>query len=80
MHHAEHELHFNDYLDVIRKRKLVVFVFFLVMVFTVTIGSFMMKPVYRATTTLLIDVESPAMLMASDNVSIGAQNFYTYNE
>ncbi|MBL7157874.1 MAG: polysaccharide biosynthesis tyrosine autokinase [Candidatus Omnitrophica bacterium] len=78
--HAEQELHFSDYMNVMRKRRGVVLLFFITTVAVVTIGSLIMKPVYRATATLLIDVESPNVLTSSGMVSLESQNYYTYKE
>ncbi len=53
----EEEVSFKDYLRVILKRKWTVFNFFIILVTIVAIGSFKMKPVYEATTRLLIEKE-----------------------
>ena len=63
--HREKESHLRDYLDILDRRKGVAVLFFVTTVFIVTVGSFIMEPVYRATATLLIDMESPNVLTAS---------------
>lgn len=80
MQQHEPEIHLNDYLRVIKSRKNVVLTFFSVTVLIVTVGSFLMRPVYRATVTLLVDVESPNVLTATDSVALGAPDYYAYKE
>jgi capsular exopolysaccharide synthesis family protein len=80
MEQTEHEVHFSNYLQIIKERKYLVMVFFFVTVFAVTAGSFLMKPVYRATVKLLIDVQSPDVLTATDSVALGSTNYYAYKE
>jgi len=80
MEYQQTGININDYLRVIINRKKVIAVFFTTTFLAVTIGSFIMRPVYRATTTLLIDVENPKVLTASGNVSMGSADFYAYKE
>ncbi|MEB2309911.1 MAG: P-loop NTPase [Candidatus Brocadiaceae bacterium] len=56
-HHIplQQDAHLIDYLNVIRKRKWVVIIFFLTVVATVNVGSFFTTPVYKATTQLIIE-------------------------
>lgn len=72
--------HIKDYIDVIRRRWDVVKIFFITTVLVVTIGSFLMRPVYRATTTLLIDPESPNVLTATGTVEMQSENYLSYKE
>ncbi|NQT32761.1 MAG: polysaccharide biosynthesis tyrosine autokinase [Candidatus Omnitrophica bacterium] len=76
----KHETHLSDYLHIIKSRKGVVITFFFLIVFLVTLGSFLMEPVYRATVTLFVDIESPNVLTATDSVALGTTNYYTYKE
>lgn len=55
----EPEVHLRDYWRVIVKRKWTVLTFFAVIVTTVMISTFLMRPVFTATTTIQIDKESP---------------------
>lgn len=81
MQENEIEVHLNDYLRIIRSRKEIIAVFFFATVFIVTVGSFLMRPVYRATVTLLVDLESPNVLTASDaSMSLGSINYMAYKE
>ncbi|MBN1353595.1 MAG: polysaccharide biosynthesis tyrosine autokinase [Candidatus Omnitrophica bacterium] len=76
----EQELNFKDYISVIRRRRGLILLFFVTTVFVVTVGSFVMPHVYRATVTLLIDSEGPNILTASDGVALESQGYYTYKE
>jgi len=81
MEQSHSEIHLSEYLHVIKNRRQAIAIFFLVTVFVVTAGSFLMRPVYRATVTLLVDLESPNVLAASDALmSLGTTNYYTYKE
>ena len=73
-------LYLKDYIDVLRRRRDVVVLFFITVVLVVTIGSFLMRPVYRATAVLLIDEESPNILTTSGSVTLGSQDYYSYRE
>ena len=76
----DQELNLTDYVNVLRKRQNIVVTFFAALVFIVTVGSFLMEPVYRATTTILIDIESPNVLTTSGMLALESQNYYTYKE
>lgn len=76
----ENEFHIRDYINVLRRRCGISALFFIAVVSTVTIASFIMTPIYRATATLLIDVESPDVLTTSGVVALEAQNYYSYKE
>lgn len=80
MKEYEPEVHISDYLRIIKSRKSIIITFFFVTVFTVTLGSFLTKPVYRATATLLIDLESPNVLTTTGSVALGNINYYAYKE
>ncbi len=76
----EQQVDIKDYAMVIKRHLGVIILFFVTVVCLVTIGSFLMKPVYRATAILLIDVESPDVLTTSGMVSLDSRNYYTYKE
>lgn len=77
----QESIHIKDYIEVLRRRRDVVVAFFATTVLVVTIGSFIMKPVYRASATLLIDLESQNLLATSvSSVEFGSQNYYAYKE
>jgi len=74
------ELHIKDYIDIIRRRRDIFLAFFVTTVLVVALGSFIMRPVYRATATLLIDPESPNVLTTTGMVEIQSQNYLSYKE
>jgi len=80
MEQNQPEIYLSDYLRIIKSRRQLVATFFFVTVFVVTIGSFLMRPVYRATVTLLVDEESPNVLTASGSVALGNPDYYSYKE
>ena len=80
MANLQQDLHLTDYINVLRRRQNIIITFFITVVVVVTAGSFIMRPVYRATATLLIDTESPDILSASGAVMLESQSYYTYKE
>lgn len=74
------ELHLKNYIDVLNRRRDIVVLFFVAMVLAVTIGSFIMNPVYRATVTIFVDPESPNVLTTTGAVELQSQNYYSYRE
>ena len=62
----EDEIHIRDYLQTIMRRKWIVITFFLAVVTTVTLGTFMMKPQYKSTTSIKIDKENANILTFKD--------------
>ena len=80
MQQVEQETHLTDYWRIIKERRNVVIIFFIIVVFTVTIGSFLLKPTYRATVKLLIDVESPHALTTTGSMALGSPNYNAYKE
>ncbi len=74
---AEEEVHLRDYLHVILRRKWIVITFLVALVTTVTIATFMMKPLYKSTVTIKIDKERPDVLTFKDVVTIDTgENYY----
>jgi len=74
------EIHIKDYINVIKNRRIVVILFLATTVAIVTLGSFIMKPVYRATATIFIDKQSPNVLAASGIVALESENYYSYKD
>ncbi len=62
----ERELHLRDYLRVVLRRKWIVIAFFLISVTTILFGTFLMKPVYRASVVIKIDKENPNVVNFKD--------------
>lgn len=76
----QENLHLKEYTDIIKRRRDIVILFFATTVLVVTIGSFLMQPVYRATATLLIDPESPNVLTTTGMVEMQSQDYLAYKE
>ena len=74
------EIHIKDYVDILRRRRDIALIFFATLVLVVTIGSFIMRPVYRATVMLLVDSESPNVLTTTGMVELQSQNYFSYKE
>jgi capsular exopolysaccharide synthesis family protein len=70
----------RDYINILSRNRGIIMMFFVTTVLVVTIGSFMMTPIYRAKTTLMIDVENPNVLTSTGVVEIQSQNYYSYKE
>lgn len=66
----EEEIHLRDYLQVLLRRRWIVLTFFVAIVTTVTIGTFMIRPLYRSTVTIKIDKENPNILAFKDVYSV----------
>ncbi|MBI5198916.1 MAG: polysaccharide biosynthesis tyrosine autokinase [Nitrospirae bacterium] len=64
--HREEEVHLRDYWRVILRRRWTIITFFLVVVTTVTLASFLMRPLYKAKANIQIDKESPNILYFKD--------------
>ncbi|MDP8230591.1 MAG: polysaccharide biosynthesis tyrosine autokinase [Candidatus Gorgyraea atricola] len=73
-------IHMRDYLNIISRRKWLVISFFLITVTLVTVTSFMQKKVYRATATVIVDVEGPSVLAVKDVVKLGETNYFAYRD
>ena len=73
-------IHINDYIAILRNRRWMVVSFFLITVITVTLASFIQKPVYRASATVIVDVESPDILSVRDVVKLGETNYFAYRD
>lgn len=58
----EKQPHLRDYLDVLLKRKRIVIAFFVPVVITVTLVSFIMKPLYQSSVTIQLAEEKPSLL------------------
>ena len=74
------EILLRDYLRIIKKRQWIIITFFLIVVITVTIHSFKMKPVYQATAKVLIEKEEPKVISIEEvlalNLDRKEQDYY----
>ena len=80
MQPIQENTHFSYYVDILRRRSGPAVLFFITTVLAVAIGSFIIEPVYRAKTTLLVDLESPNVLTTSGIVEMQSQNYFSYKE
>jgi succinoglycan biosynthesis transport protein ExoP len=71
---SEKEVHLRDYLRVILKRRSAAIAFFVVVVVTITVGSFAMKPIYRATCRVLIERENPNTVKIEEMLAVDANS------
>lgn len=69
---CKEQLDIRDYFTVIMKRRWIIITFFLVVVFAVTIASFTMTPIYRATVTVIIEKENPNIVSIQEVMSVDA--------
>jgi capsular exopolysaccharide synthesis family protein len=58
----EKEVNLRDYWKVIQKRRWTIIAFFLIVVVTTAVATFTMTPIYRGTTTILINKENPQIV------------------
>ena len=65
----EQERHLRDYIHVLFRRKWTFLIFFLVVVTTVMLRTFLTTPIYRASVTLKIDDDNPAIILFDRNAS-----------
>ena len=56
------EAHVKDYVRILKKRQWVIITFFVIVVVSVTITTFLSDPIYQGTTRILIEKESPNVL------------------
>ncbi|MBU3910988.1 MAG: polysaccharide biosynthesis tyrosine autokinase [Candidatus Omnitrophica bacterium] len=74
------DMHVRDYLYILRRRKWITVTFFLVTVTAVTLATFLQEEVYRATSTVIVDVEGPDVLAVKDVVKLGEINYMAYRD
>ena len=76
------EVNFKDYWRVITRRAWVIICFFVVCTVTVALGTFLMTPLYKAETTILVEGENTNLLRAEESAigSMGHNIFENYLE
>ncbi|MBN2467642.1 MAG: polysaccharide biosynthesis tyrosine autokinase [Deltaproteobacteria bacterium] len=74
----DEEIHLRDYLRVIFKRRWLVAAVFVILVTTVTIHTFLMDPVYRATSQIVIEKKNPNIVNVEEVLGVNAsdQDYY----
>jgi capsular exopolysaccharide synthesis family protein len=73
---VEETSHFWDYWHVIRRRRWTIITSFLVLLVGVTVASFMMRPVYRASATLRIEKDQPRIVKFEEVLKEDSQQDY----
>jgi len=74
------EIHIKDYIAIMWRRKWMLISFFLITITSVTIATFLQKNIYRAASTVIVDVESPDILSVKDVVKLGETNYLAYRD
>ncbi|MEW6417108.1 MAG: polysaccharide biosynthesis tyrosine autokinase [Nitrospirota bacterium] len=74
----EEEVHLRDYLYVLLRRKWIIITFLLVIVTTVTIGTFLKKPTYKSMITMKIEREKPNFVVSEGvvGVDMSEENYF----
>ncbi len=58
----QEEVHLQDYLRILKKRQWVIITFFVIIIVSVTVATFLSSPVYKGTTRILIEKDTPNIL------------------
>lgn len=66
----EEEVHLRDYFSVVMRRKWIVITFFVAVVVTAVLATFLMKPLYKSTATLKIDKENQNVIVFKDSYAV----------
>ncbi|MCP4405517.1 MAG: polysaccharide biosynthesis tyrosine autokinase [bacterium] len=74
----QEDVHLKDYLRIIKKRQWVIITFFVVVVVSVTISSFLQAPVYKATVRVLIEKDTPNVLSFKEVLSLDGADIDYY--
>ena len=78
---SQKDIHLKDYLFILLNRKWIVISFFIFIVTIVSFATFIQKPVYRATATVIVDTETPNVLSSvSEVVRLGESNYFAYRD
>ena len=74
---GQKDIHLKDYLFILFNRKWIVISFFVFTVTIVSFATFMQKPVYRATASVVVDAETPNVLSSVNEVlRLGESNYF----
>ena len=74
------DMDIKGYFSILFRRRWLAATFFFVTVTAVTIATFMEKEIYRATATVIVDVETPEILSVKDVVKLGEPNYLAYRD
>lgn len=73
-HEYEEEVHLSDYLTVVLKRKWIIVTCLLITVMGTAYVTFTKTPVYKATTSLIIEKQEPNILQIEDIIASGGSS------
>jgi len=76
--HNNKDLHVRGYIAILTRRKWTVISFFAVTVALITWMTFKQTPIYRASSTIIVDVQSPDILAVKDIIKLGETNYFAY--
>ena len=71
----------NEFMRILRRRMWTIRTFFCVTVLVVAVGTFLQTPAYKATASVLIDMETPSVLAVSttrDDSTVAQASYMTY--
>ncbi|MFH1093662.1 MAG: polysaccharide biosynthesis tyrosine autokinase [Candidatus Omnitrophota bacterium] len=74
------EIHLQDYIQIILRRRWVILTFFIVLLTTVIIGTLKQTPIYEATATLMIERKSPRVISVQEVSQMGTSDYYDYKD
>src|SRR4030042_5327839 len=76
--YSQEATHLRDYIRIILKRRRVIVTVFVLLVTSVTINSFMMDPIFKATCQLIIESENPNVVNIEEVLGINTrdQDYY----
>lgn len=74
------EIHLQDYIQIILRRRWIIITFFITLVVTVFIGSIKQRPIYQAKATLMIERESPKVVTFKEVTPMGTTDYQTYRD
>jgi len=74
----EKEVHLRDYWKIIVKRRWIIIALFLIVLIITAVATFTMKPIYRGTTSVQINKESPQVMDFKEmfSVNVWDQDYY----
>jgi len=74
------ELDIHDYLEILRKNKIIIILFSVFCVLITILISIVQDNIYKASAVLLVDKESANVLNVQDVVTLGGSNYRSYKE
>ncbi len=72
------DLDVKDYISILLRRKWTVALFFVITVTLITWMTFRQTPIYKASSTVIVDAASPDILAVKDVIKLGETNYFAY--